>query len=300
MLRSKKKAEASGASQLSEESFETAQRLEADARDLYDEGRFGEASAKLFETSGLYLSASIEADSEKAARENRARLELERQQRLRRTEAEKVRSSYEQDLLSAAKADSETQAPRQFREALRLASEARAKWDRDDYAGSTSDYEKAAQLMKDARTAALAAPPVPESEVAPIAANLAPADSPKSTPEENAVEISRAAIDGVLQQYVSCLQAKNLKKLKSIWPSLAGPQEQAIQEEFKNAQKIQAEFADVDLKIDGDSAIVTARRTYVLQTVDGQNLHTDTRTVMSLRKDNGSWHIQTMRFEPIQ
>jgi hypothetical protein len=297
MVQARRRAEEAGAAQYAAESFEAAQRLEADARHLYDAQRFLEAAAKSIDTSGLYYRVSIEAESEKQTQENRARiLEGERQKTLQRDQAEAGRKSYERERSNAVKAEAEARAPQKFRDAVQVASEAQAKWDREDFVGSKSDFEGAAAMMQLAVATALDASPKPAAPTAEYSQKSVPGASPSANSAQNV----RQAISTVLQRYAACLQARDLRTLKSIWPGLGEQQEKAIREEFMNAREIRVQLADIEVKIAGDTATATARRSYEILTVDGQKLQTDTRMVAYLRDGGGSWLIEKIRFEPLR
>jgi serine/threonine-protein kinase len=296
MTQARRKAEEAGAVQYAAKSFQAAQNLESEARRLYDTQRFGEAATKLIDTSNLYLRASVEAESEKLTQDNRARIvERERQRILQRDQAEVSRKSYERERSNAAKAEAEARAPQKFRDAVQVASEAQAKWDREDYVGSKSDFERAAVMMQLAGAAAADAAPKREASATDISPNPVPGASSPANSAQN----TRQAISTVLQRYAACLQARDLRTLKSIWPGLGEPQEKAIREEFMNAREIRVQLADLEIKIAGDTATATARRSYEILTVDGQRLRTDTRMVTYLRDGDGSWLIERIRFEPL-
>jgi hypothetical protein len=100
------------------------------------------------------------------------------------------------------------------------------------------------------------------------------------------------AIRGVIAQYLSGLESRNLAALKRVWPSLGGEQERAIRAEFENARTVQALLTDPQITINEDITTVTGVRRYGLETQDGQRLFTMTRTTITLRRDGGSWVIE--------
>ncbi len=291
MAEAKRHAESAGAPQLVPRTLAAAQSSEVEARQLFEAQRFGEAAAKFFETSGLYRSASIEAIAEKEAQANRARLaELERQKNQVRNQAEVSRRSFEGDRGNALKAAADARAAEKYQEAVKLALQAQSKWEREDYNGARNDFEAASILMQQAADAALEVARRADSEAPP---KPAPPASPAPP-----LETDRQAISAAIQQYAAALRARDISMLKSIWPVLGGVQERAIREEFKNARSIQVELKGLDIKINGESATASARRTYVLQTVDGHKLQTETKIVISFYRTGGTWAIQAIRFEP--
>lgn len=292
MMSSRGRAEAADSGLYAAKSFETARSKEAAARASYDALRFTDAAEGFADAAGLYVAAALEAGSEKAARENQARMsEREGLRTAQRRMADGNRSAYEQERLDAVKAGADTKAARKYQEALQLASEAGTKWEREDFAGANADFEKATAAMRDAKSAAQDFLRKP----APPAADPTSKPAVVSAPPDN----SRELISAVLRQYVASLQARDIQMLRSIWPGLGGQQEKALLEEFRNAREIQVRLAGIDIKVSGNSATVTARRSYNLLTVDGHRLQTETRTVVEIQKIGKDWLIERIQFEPI-
>jgi eukaryotic-like serine/threonine-protein kinase len=297
MTQSKRKAEDVSAAKYAPKSLEAAAGIEQEARRLYDERRYGEAVVKFYSAGGLYVGAAVEAEAEKSAEEKRASLQEEARNRsIARQQAESSRASFEQERLDAVKADTEARVPQRYQEALRLASEAQARLGEEDFAGAKAGFDKASAAMRQARAAA--------QELARASASPAVESSPKGTVPSSPAAIpedaARNAISAVLQQYIASLQSKDLQKLHDIWPGLGGQQEKALRDQFSAARQIQAKFGDIDLKITGDTATATARRTLSLLTVDGQRPQSEDRTTVHLRRVGRSWLIDRIVFEPIR
>jgi hypothetical protein len=106
------------------------------------------------------------------------------------------------------------------------------------------------------------------------------------------------SIRGVIAQYLSGLESRNLAALKRVWPSLGGSQEKALRTEFANARAVQALFSEPRITIDDDTTTVTGLRSYGLETRDGQYLSTTTRTTITLRRLDGQWLIQEVVHRP--
>src|SRR5262249_26960047 len=91
--------------------------------------------------------------------EDRASEDGENQQRattqLQRIQAETARVQYEKNRAKATNAEAETKAGDSFQTASRLASDAQARFDRGDFAGAYSEFERAALGMVRAATSAL-------------------------------------------------------------------------------------------------------------------------------------------------
>jgi hypothetical protein len=100
------------------------------------------------------------------------------------------------------------------------------------------------------------------------------------------------AIRGVIAEYVSGLESRDLATLKRVWPSLGGNQEKALKTEFANARRIQALFHDSRISMNDDTTTVTGVRSYGLETHDGQRLFTTTRTTITLRRIDDAWVIE--------
>ena len=290
MLLAKKKAELAQADEFAKQSLESARRAELEARSLFDAQNYRDAASKLFDAGGLYLSASVEAEGEKQARENRARF-LQQQNNFDQGQADLARKSYDQEHLQATKAEAATKAPQTFAEGMRFASDALSEWDREDFLNARSNFEKAAQMMQRARTEAVEASPKPELTRAEK--KLEPAPPPS-------LEDSQQAISAVLQRYAASLKSRDVQMLKSVWPTLTSEQEEAIREEFKNTREIEVRLSGISTKVNGDLAVATAQRTYMIQTMDGHRLQTDTRTIINLRRSGKSWTIEKIRFENVR
>ena len=102
----------------------------------------------------------------------------------------------------------------------------------------------------------------------------------------------------MIAQYVSGLQSRNLPALKRVWPSLSGQQEKALRTEFSNARTVQALFHDPRISVNDGTTTVTGTRTYALETQDGQQLFTTTRTTITMRRVGDEWVIERMVHVP--
>ncbi len=286
MVQSRSRAEAAGAPQLAVKSYEAAQKTELEARGLYERREFEQAAAKLYETSGLYTSASLEADARNEARARQA--EQDRQTAVLRTEAELGRRSFDQARQGAVNADAAARAPQKFQEALNLGMQAQAAFERQDYTTAKDQFGAAAASMQRAVSAALANAPKP------------PAAVPEVAPAPVSATSEHEAISSSLQQYAAALQARDMAALKTVWPTLSGKQEEALRSEFMNAREIRVQLVEPDIRISGDSATVSARRVYVIQTLDGQKLETANRAFITMHKGAGTWLLDKIRFDPLR
>jgi ketosteroid isomerase-like protein len=297
MLESKRRAEQADARRLAAKSFDAAQNEESAARGLLASRRFADAATRFYAANGHYVRSAAEADAEQILRRNREQQqEQETQNEILRGQAESSLNAFDQQQREAAKSEASTRSPLKYQEATRIAAEAQAKWDVADYAAAKKEFDRAAELMRQARDEARTAsrgaePPAGGTQSKPIEAPL-PVASPTET--------DRRAISALMQRYAAVLQSRDMQALKSIWPGLSGQQEQALVEEFRNAREIEVVFSDVEVKISGDSATATALRTYGIQVADGPRLKSESRTTITFRRNAKTWLIDRIRFEPIR
>jgi hypothetical protein len=150
-------------------------------------------------------------------------------------------------------------------------------------------------------------PPTPRAQPSsdtlvaePPSRGAAPAIS-ASEPTENragAAETNVAAIRRVVAQYRDALESRDLGRLKRIWPTLAGRQEDAIRSEFDRARSIRVSLDGVDVKVNGASAAtVSCRRQYAVTLTDGQILNSTSKMTMTLFATNDAWTIDAIRYE---
>ena len=301
LARARSQADAAGARQFATEAYEAAQRAESTARRRYAAGDFAEATTALYESSGLYRTAGTEARRQRALRER-----SDQEARAGELAALERRIGAARDTFERRRSEAETvgapqRAARTFSAAMQHAATA-SQQAADESA--VREYELGASLMAEARQQALDAaareraaqaaatsPPAPVTRPAAPAGGAAAAATPPEPPAEETIR-------AVLAQYVSALEARDLGALKRIWPSLSGPQEEAIRDEFRNARDIDVTIDAPRITVTGDSATVSCLRRYRLQTRDGHRLQTDTRTTVVLRKAaRASWIIEAIRYE---
>ncbi len=130
------------------------------------------------------------------------------------------------------------------------------------------------------------------------AANWRPVEPARPTAASAETAEVEKTIRGVIGQYMSGLESQNLVALKKVWPSLGGNQEKALRTEFAHARTVQALFHNPQMTINDDTTTVTGLRDYRLETQDGQNLFTTTRTTITLRRVDGVWLIQQVVHSP--
>ena len=146
--------------------------------------------------------------------------------------------------------------------------------------------------------------PVPPALV-PGPAPLPPATRPTapSTSTSTPAESPGSPEDGVrdlLKRYEQALEARSIDALKRAWPSLQGPQEDAIRKEFMYARRIVVDIESPAIDVAGNTATATFIRRYQISTVDGQNPVINSRTILSARRSGNDWVIERVRFEALR
>jgi hypothetical protein len=109
-----------------------------------------------------------------------------------------------------------------------------------------------------------------------------------------AAEGARRAVIGVVERYTAALEAKDLKALKTLWPSMNGEQERKIRDSFQFTKSMEIESRDQEVEVSGDRATLRCQRRVQMVSVDGQRVHTDAASVFELRRRNESWIIETI------
>jgi serine/threonine-protein kinase len=253
MIGARGAAVAASAQTLAAASFAEAQKAQREAERLMDRGENSDAMAKFWEASGLFRSAELAANTEAAARRERARAQA----------SPKPKEPPSRDTASPAPSPA-TQAP-----------------------PSTPATVPATTGL----TLPPAAPPVvpPSPPVQQPKQAAAPAREPEPPPEAGVAEL--------LDRYKGALESRSLDALRRIWPGMSRSQEAAMRSDFRNANRIQVEVLGPQISVRGNNATVTFVRRYQLDTVDGQQLRTDTRTTITAHRNGGGWVIDQIRFE---
>jgi ketosteroid isomerase-like protein len=100
----------------------------------------------------------------------------------------------------------------------------------------------------------------------------------------------------VLTRYESALEARSLEALRRIWPTLAGSQQSSIRNEFEQARGIEVDVVDPQIAVAGNAATVTFVRHYELLPKNGPPQRADRSATMTLRRTDGGWVIEQIRF----
>jgi eukaryotic-like serine/threonine-protein kinase len=142
-------------------------------------------------------------------------------------------------------------------------------------------------------------PPPPPPAPTPPAPAPAPTTStgPPPATESSSRAAAEEAIRELLGRYDSALESRSIDALKRLWPSLGGAQQGAIENDFRNANRIRVEIIEPRIAMSGGTATVNFLRRYELMTVDNQRLSSDTPTTMMLRRADGHWIIESIRFD---
>jgi tetratricopeptide (TPR) repeat protein len=257
--RARNAAVAAAAPTLAASAYAAALSAERDASRLLERGRPAEAMSRFWEASGLFRTAEVAAQTEAAARIERARVA--------------------QAGLKAA-----DPAPRDTAASLPSAKPPSP----EPLPPPVSPAPATGPPLS-----SVGPPVLPPAAPPPAAAREAPAAEAPATAVPPTSGITEA-----LDRYKAALESRSLPLLKRLWPSLGGQQEAAIRLEFENASQIGVEILNPQITVDGTSATVRFIRRYQLHTVDRQRLQTDTRTTMNLQRTGGTWTINQIRFEP--
>jgi eukaryotic-like serine/threonine-protein kinase len=259
MIRARTSARAANAPARASGSYRAAAEAERDAQRLYEAGQLAQATARFYEASGLFRSAEIAAQSAATAEAERSRA----------AEAERTRRT---------SAPPEPPAPQP--------------------APNPPVNVGAPPITSLPPAVAPAGPPPAPAPSPPPAPAPAPTTSaPTPAPEAASRAAMEDAIRDLLSRYENALETRSLDSLKRLWPSLGGAQQEAIQNEFRHASRIRVEIIEPRIAISGGSATVNFLRRYDLTTVDSQRLSNDTPATMTLRRSDGSWIIESIRFE---
>jgi serine/threonine protein kinase len=263
-------ARAAQAQRLAPAAYAAAAAAERDAERQAAAGRLETATVKFYEASGLFRSAEIAAEHESATREAQARAQ--------KAPAEPVK-----------KGEAETSPP-----ASPTPSERTEKPERPEKPEQPERSEKPEKPETVPVPAPTPSTPAVTSLPAP-AAPPPPAPAPEPPPPNPEV-----AIHELLARYKSALESRNLDALKRLWPSLSGGPQDRIRDEFQHASRISVEIIDPRISVSGAGATVSFIRRYELLTLEGQQLHTASRTTMDVRRAGTAWVIERIRFDPIR
>ena len=267
VARAKASARSAGAQRLAPAAYAAALAAERDAERLAQGERQGDATVKFYEASGLFRSAEIAAQNQAASRETLARPAP--------APAEK------------AAAPPATETPRT-----------------PDPAPPPTTQPVPAPPPEPpppvTTPAAPAATPLPVPAAPPPAAAPAPAPAPAAAPPEAPARAPNpeAEVTDLLARYKSALEARDLVTLHRIWPGLTGQPEAALRTEFGHASRISVEILDPRIALSGNVGTVGFLRRYLVVTTEGQQLRSDTRATMEIRRAGTAWVIERIRFEP--
>ena len=148
-------------------------------------------------------------------------------------------------------------------------------------------------------------PPTPQQQLptppapAPASPSQPPAATPPAQPAPNTAPPTpspESLIRDVLTRYESALEARSLEALRRIWPTLAGSQQSSIRNEFEQARGIEVDVVDPQIAVAGNAATVTFVRHYELLPKNGPPQRADRAATMTLRRTDGGWVIEQIRF----
>jgi eukaryotic-like serine/threonine-protein kinase len=281
-------------------------RANREARAAFGAGRYEEASRRAAEALALDR-------SNKDAHEMVARIAS-----VTREHATTAMATMESARQSATAADAQNLAPTLFAAAEKQEALAREAYRAQQFSSAAVRIDTATSLFRTAESGARAeaearvaraqaaenerrraeTPPRPEPAPPPAPPVAPPTPKPEPITVPPVSPTQQAAIAAVVQRYASALEQRDFAALKTIWPSLSGSQQSAIQTEFANARSISVEFVNPKIDVSGTTATVTGVRRYGLRTRDGQQLQSETITTLVLRRSDDGWHIESVRHQP--
>jgi serine/threonine-protein kinase len=248
MTSAKNAAVAAAAPRLAAASYKAALAAEREADSLNKRGQPADATAKYWEASGLFRSAEIAAQTEAAARTERARAEQQK---------------------AAEKRAEEPPAP-----------------------PPAKPSPPPLPVNPVPTTTGLPGAPVPEPVPTPKAPTPPPAAKPEAPPKPSPSE----AIAELLDRYKRALESRSIDSMKRIWPGLSGTQEEAIRSEFRNTRQIAVDIVSPQISVNGSTGTVRFVRRYQLNTVDGQQLRSESRVTMNVQLVGETWTISQVQY----
>jgi serine/threonine-protein kinase len=223
---------------------------------------------------------------------------------------EAARSAAQAALVASARAKGRAEsagadrlAPEAHAEALAAEHEAAGQFQEGAFAQARAGFDRVVLLFEraeaDARAEQARRREEEQRSAPPPAADppRPPAVEVPTIPAPTRISQPEPAILAILPRYSAALEARSLSRLKQVWPGLGGAQERAIADEFQHARSIAVSLAEPQVSVQETAATVSCRRTYRLETQDGQRLETVTRTVFTLRQSAGGWVIDHVRHE---
>jgi eukaryotic-like serine/threonine-protein kinase len=148
-----------------------------------------------------------------------------------------------------------------------------------------------------AEQAARQTPPAPAPALPPPLAKPPPAPATAPAPAQPSAQ---EAVAATLRRYTSALEQRDVTALKAVWPGLSRSQQDAVEADFANARSISVELASPRIDVSGATATVNAVRHYSLRTRDGQQLRSDTATILTLRQGANGWLIESVSHRPLR
>jgi serine/threonine-protein kinase len=142
------------------------------------------------------------------------------------------------------------------------------------------------------------ASPVPVPQAAPASPQVVVSQPATPPTAAEAPSLSTERATELLQRYKASLEARNLEQLKRIWPSLTGPAEAAVRDEFQHAARITVEISDPRVSATASTGRIIFVRSYSVVTVDGQRLQSTSQATMDVRRSGDTWLVESIRFPP--
>lgn len=263
MLRAKSAARQAGSAATGSPSYAAAAAAEREAARLYQARQLPEATAKFYEASGLFRSAELTPPPVASGR------------------AQPAPQSSPRSQPEPGATPTQTTAPTPPATQTGQAA-----------TPSVPAAENPVQLPP-SPAPRLPPPPAPAPAPRQTEAPITAAEGASSPPAENGVR-------DLLRRYEQALESRSLEAIRRVWPSLSGPQEDALRREFQQTRRIEVDIDDPHITLSGGTGTVVFVRRYHLTTVDGQRLDRNSRTTMSVRRAGSDWVVDRVHFEAIR
>jgi hypothetical protein len=234
--------------------FDVALAQSVDAQNRFDRGDFIGAASQFQAASKGMLQASEEAANATQEAQQRAAMDAAR------TEMENVKRGF---------AGTDAAASGEEARARQLAQEGK-------FVEATAAYQRATPLWRDA-----------------ISRDAQRKDAAQAAQKD---ENERQSIRALLDRYRSAYEAKDMMTIRAVFPTISTAEENSTRNNFAISRSIQM-LLDVnpnDIHVTGESIRVPARQRFEIRTTDNQTVRSEASILFNLRKNNGSWLIQSI------
>jgi tetratricopeptide (TPR) repeat protein len=107
-------------------------------------------------------------------------------------------------------------------------------------------------------------------------------------------ELERQAVRAALERYRIAYESKDLNQIRAVFPSIKGVEESTTRNNFTLSKALEMKLYVVDIRISNDTATAAVRTQLTIKTGDNQTVRGQSAMLLSLRKGNGSWFIESV------